>query len=319
VIPDRLVSLADLDARPIPKGKPQHPTQFGYSLLLAEEERGFMADHQLRQGNPPDARQLVPAVARVVAVTSRPPATVVAVRGFGTAANDQALDALGVTRIGLPRTGTRARRGWRWSEPGPSPVAQLAGRHRGPHQPPQARLRAAAHPAAAAGRRPYLGRPGDLRLQAAADDGGCRMTRTGGRPASTRTAAATPTKTSSGQVGLIQGLLADLRLEPLMADAVARARTAGIRVGVITNSWGTTPAIPTLPSARPAVRRGGHLKRGGPPQARPGHLLSSRPRVGRPSERIVFVDDTAANLQPAQELGMAVLHHVDPARTVEEL
>jgi hypothetical protein len=33
----------------------------------------------------------------------------------------------------------------------------------------------------------------------AADDGGCRMTRTGGRPASTRTAAATPTKTSSGK------------------------------------------------------------------------------------------------------------------------
>jgi transposase, IS5 family len=31
VIPDRLVSLADPDARPIRKGKPQHPTQFGYT------------------------------------------------------------------------------------------------------------------------------------------------------------------------------------------------------------------------------------------------------------------------------------------------
>ena len=38
-----------------------------------------------------------------------------------------------------------------------------------------------------------------------------------------------------------------------------------------------------------------------------------------PLERIVFVDDIAANLQPAQELGMAVIHHVDPARTVREL
>jgi putative hydrolase of the HAD superfamily len=44
--------------------------------------------------------------------------------------------------------------------------------------------------------------------------------------------------------GLIQGLLADLRPEPLMAEAVARARTAGIRVGVITNSWGTAPYDP---------------------------------------------------------------------------
>jgi transposase, IS5 family len=106
VIPDRLVSLADPDARPIRKGKPRHPTQFGYTLLLAEEERGFIADHQLQQGNPPDAPQLVPAVQRVIAVTGRPPGTVVGDRGFGTAANDQAMAALGVKRVGLQRTGT---------------------------------------------------------------------------------------------------------------------------------------------------------------------------------------------------------------------
>jgi transposase, IS5 family len=105
-IPDRLVSLADPDARPIRKGKPQHPTQFGYTLLLAEDERGFVADHQLQQGNPPDAPQLVPAVGRVIAVTGRAPGTVVGDRGFGTAANDQALEALGVKRVGLQRTGT---------------------------------------------------------------------------------------------------------------------------------------------------------------------------------------------------------------------
>jgi transposase, IS5 family len=106
VIPDRLVSLADPDARPIRKGKPGHPTQFGYTLLVAEDERGFIADHQLQPGNPPDARLLIPAVQRVVAVTGRPPGTVVADRGFGTAANDQAMEALGVKRIGLQRTGT---------------------------------------------------------------------------------------------------------------------------------------------------------------------------------------------------------------------
>jgi len=106
VIPDRLVSLADPDARPIRKGKPGRPTEFGYSLLLAEDERGFVADHQLQRGNPPDAPQLVPAIQRVMAVTGRPPATVVGDRGFGTAANDQAVAALGVKRVGLQRTGT---------------------------------------------------------------------------------------------------------------------------------------------------------------------------------------------------------------------
>jgi IS5 family transposase len=106
VIPDRLVSLADPDARPIRKGKPGRPTEFGYSLLLAEDERGFICDHQLQRGNPSDAPQLVPAVQRVMAVTGRPPSTVVADRGFGTAANDQAVAALGVKRVGLQRTGT---------------------------------------------------------------------------------------------------------------------------------------------------------------------------------------------------------------------
>jgi transposase, IS5 family len=48
----------------------------------------------------------VPAVQRVAGVTGRSPDTVVGDRGFGTAANDQALEALGVKRVGLQRTGT---------------------------------------------------------------------------------------------------------------------------------------------------------------------------------------------------------------------
>ena len=106
VIADRLVSLSDPDARPIRKGKPGRPTEFGYSLLVAEDERGFIADHQLQQGNPPDAPRLVPAVTQVMAVTGRAPGTVVGDRGFGTVANDQAMEAVGVKRVGLQRTGT---------------------------------------------------------------------------------------------------------------------------------------------------------------------------------------------------------------------
>jgi transposase, IS5 family len=106
VIPDRLVSLADPDARPIRKGKPRAPTQFGYTVLVAEDERGFIADHQLQRGNPPDAPQLVGAVDRVAQVTGRVAGTVVGDRGFGTAANDRALAERGVARIGLQRKGT---------------------------------------------------------------------------------------------------------------------------------------------------------------------------------------------------------------------
>ena len=106
VIPDRLVSLADPDARPIRKGKPQRPTEFGYTVLVGECERGFIAVCHTHKGNPGDAAGLVPAVTEVIALTGRPPGTVVGDRGFGTAANDTALAALGVQRIGVARKGT---------------------------------------------------------------------------------------------------------------------------------------------------------------------------------------------------------------------
>jgi IS5 family transposase len=172
VIPDRLVSLADPDARPIRKGKPRTPTQFGYTLLLAEGERGFICDHQLQQGNPPDAPQLIPAVQRVIAVTGRAPGD-----GGRRPRVRHRRQRPGAASVGRQAHRVAAQR-HAWQGPAgigaDSPVpaaAELAGRHRGPDQPPQARLRVAPHAATPAGRRPHLGRLGDLRLQPAAHDG----------------------------------------------------------------------------------------------------------------------------------------------------
>jgi transposase, IS5 family len=36
------------------------PTEFGFTVLVAEDERGFVADHQVQLGNPADAPQLLP-------------------------------------------------------------------------------------------------------------------------------------------------------------------------------------------------------------------------------------------------------------------
>jgi IS5 family transposase len=176
--PRRLVSLTDPDARPIRKGKPQHPPQFGYTLLLVEDERGFIADHQLQQGNPPDAPQLVPAVGRVITITGKAPSTVVGDRGFGTAANDQAVEALGVTRVGLQRTGTPGKARLALERPGPSggsatgesgPEARISHLKRA-FRLLRTRLRRLGVPAP--------GRTGVLHLQRAAHDRAGRMTRT---------------------------------------------------------------------------------------------------------------------------------------------
>jgi putative hydrolase of the HAD superfamily len=120
--------------------------------------------------------------------------------------------------------------------------------------------------------------------------------------------------------GLIQGLLADLRPEPLMAEAVARARTAGIRVGVITNSWGTAPYDPyaayQLNQRFDAVVISSQV---GLRKPEPAIYRLAADELAVPLGGTVFVDDIAANLQPAKELGMAVIHHVDPGRTVHDL
>jgi transposase, IS5 family len=104
-IPDRLISLADPDARTIRRGKPRAPNEFGYKILVAESCEGFVVHHRTHKGNPPDHDQLVPAVEAVAALIGRVPATVVADRGFGPANVERALLERGVKRVGIPRTG----------------------------------------------------------------------------------------------------------------------------------------------------------------------------------------------------------------------
>jgi transposase, IS5 family len=151
VIPDRLVSLSDPDARPIRKGKPRHPTQFGYTLLLAEDERGFICDHRLQRGNPPDAPQLL-AGGRTRGGGHRPAAR----HGGRRPRVRHRRQRPGAGSLGRqadrPAAQRHARQGAAGggANPGLPAAAQLAGRHRGPHQPPQAQLRAAPHQAAAA-------------------------------------------------------------------------------------------------------------------------------------------------------------------------
>jgi putative hydrolase of the HAD superfamily len=120
--------------------------------------------------------------------------------------------------------------------------------------------------------------------------------------------------------GLVAGLLAGLRPDPKMIEAAAEARKAGIRVGVITNSWGMEPYDPyegyqlndcydaLVVSSEVGIRK---------PDAAIYRLAADK--LGIAPSRCVFVDDVAANLPPAARLGMATIHHVDSSRTIPEL
>lgn len=104
-IPDRLISLADPDARPIRRGKPQTPTEFGYKVFFGESEEGFIVVAETNKGNPSDDTQIIPALQKMKEKTGKAPATVVGDRGFGTANIEKELIGLGVKKVGIPRRG----------------------------------------------------------------------------------------------------------------------------------------------------------------------------------------------------------------------
>jgi transposase, IS5 family len=107
----RRVSLHDPDARPIAKGRLGKPIEFGYKAQAADNDDGIVLDHTVEPGNPADAPRLEPAIKRVIGRTGRKPRTVTADRGYGEQGVDDALHALGVRNIVIPRKGrpTKAR------------------------------------------------------------------------------------------------------------------------------------------------------------------------------------------------------------------
>jgi epoxide hydrolase-like predicted phosphatase len=119
---------------------------------------------------------------------------------------------------------------------------------------------------------------------------------------------------------LLQRILADLDLEPLVSGAVARMRASGVQVAVLSNSWGSGDYDPYTPfdlHGRFDVVVLSHEVRMRKPE--PEIFLLTADRLAlRPSE-CVFVDDVAAYLAPANELGMGTVHATDPETTVKQL
>jgi transposase, IS5 family len=108
----RLVSLHDVDARPIRKGRLGKPVEFGYKAQIIDNADGVVLDHNIEVGNPPDAPQLAPAIARITTRTGHTPRAVTADRGYGQASVERDLHDLGVRSVAIPRTSkpTAARR-----------------------------------------------------------------------------------------------------------------------------------------------------------------------------------------------------------------
>jgi epoxide hydrolase-like predicted phosphatase len=117
--------------------------------------------------------------------------------------------------------------------------------------------------------------------------------------------------------GLIGRLFAHVRPDDVMQDAVAAFRAAGVRTGLLSNSWGTD----TYDRRRFAGMFDVLVISGeeGVRKPTPELYATAVARMGMAADELVFVDDLRGNLKPARALGIATVHHTDAAATIAEL
>lgn len=117
--------------------------------------------------------------------------------------------------------------------------------------------------------------------------------------------------------GLVDGLFAGVQPDPAMLEAVRRARAAGVRTALVSNSWG----VHRYPHELFEELFDGVVISGEEGMRKPTLRMYElgAERAGVAPEACVFVDDLPFNLTPAQELGMATVHHVSAAETIPQL
>jgi putative hydrolase of the HAD superfamily len=117
--------------------------------------------------------------------------------------------------------------------------------------------------------------------------------------------------------GLIDRLFGGAGLDHAMVDGVRVLHGRGVPTGLVSNSWGTR----RYPRDLLAELFDGIVISGEEGFRKPDPRMYElgAQRIGAAPEECVFVDDLAFNLDPARELGMAVVHHTSAASTLAEL
>lgn len=116
---------------------------------------------------------------------------------------------------------------------------------------------------------------------------------------------------------LIASMFRGMLPEPRMVDAVRAARDAGLKTGLLSNSWSTTHYdrellgelfVDVVISAEVGLHK---------PDLAIFRLACER--LGIEPANAVFVDDLRENIAAAEEVGMTGVLHRDPAETVDQL
>jgi IS5 family transposase len=111
--PDKLLSVFEATTEVIRKGKAGKPNEFGKLLKVQEAENQIVTAYEVYEKRPDDRELLIAAVQEHERRLGRTPRLVAADAGFSSAANERALEQMGVSRVSIPNYATRdpARRG----------------------------------------------------------------------------------------------------------------------------------------------------------------------------------------------------------------
>jgi putative hydrolase of the HAD superfamily len=119
------------------------------------------------------------------------------------------------------------------------------------------------------------------------------------------------------RTGLVDRMFGTLREDERMVGAVRRARAAGIRTGLVSNSMGAGRYDrATFPELFDGVVISGDV---GMHKPQPEIFLLGAERAGVAPEQCVFVDDLRENCDGAEAVGMTAVLHRGAETTLPEL
>ncbi len=115
---------------------------------------------------------------------------------------------------------------------------------------------------------------------------------------------------------LLKSLFAQMRPDPVMFDLVQDLKNAGVRVALLSNSWGNTYPRDRIDAVFDLVVISAEV---GMRKPNPDIFAHALDLLGVRPERVVFVDDAEPNTDGAARLGMHTVLHTDPDNTRKKL
>jgi epoxide hydrolase-like predicted phosphatase len=112
--------------------------------------------------------------------------------------------------------------------------------------------------------------------------------------------------------GVLDRLFAGMQPDPSMFALVEDLREAGLRVGLLSNSWGNTYPRERIDALFDPVVISGEV---GLRKPRAEIYELALERLGLPANRVLFVDDAEPNILGARCVGLQAFLHTDPLTT----